>query len=160
MLLPLVLLITIIMSCPVRAYAKSSAEIPDAVEYSPTFSVDKRGPLLDKPDSPYVARIARNRLYFLSTTLDEDVAREKKSHLDMMYAEPEWRLDLDHTTFTAQWIIPATKEVVYTFDKDYAKIFWARSFNSLAGEEIVKEHPSGDHRTVKYDLKAIAGRRQ
>lgn len=156
----LALLITFIMPCMVRAYAKGSEEIADAVKYSPTISVDKYGPLLDKPDSPYVARIARNKLYFLSKTLDEQVAKEKKSHLDMMCSEPEWRLDLDHTTFTAQWIIPATKEVVYTFDKDYAKIFYGHLFNSIAGEEIVKEHPSGDHRTVKYDLKAMMGKRQ
>ncbi|UZJ50690.1 hypothetical protein CBS101457_000010 [Exobasidium rhododendri] len=140
------------MSCPKPNFAASWNTITNAVEYQPEIIEDKRGKLVKQPDNAYVARVGRTQLYFLSSTLSLEEALEKKEQLDKIYSEPTWRLEMDFDTFDAWWYDTQLKKVVFKFKNEYARVFYAHHFNKGLDTPVLPEHPSGEARTVNYDM--------
>ncbi|OHE97176.1 hypothetical protein CORC01_07430 [Colletotrichum orchidophilum] len=121
--------------------------------YTPTFVDAWSGPQIVAPNTPYVAAVGRNQLYFLDTRFDPEIAKHIKEQIERAtIVGPEDVIDIDEISATAKVRNAVTNETLFVFDPPYARVLFARGINKRNPDLKLPEHePAGDW-LVTYDI--------
>ncbi|KIH92510.1 hypothetical protein SPBR_03208 [Sporothrix brasiliensis 5110] len=121
--------------------------------YVPKYYNSWRGIQVIAPDTPYVAASGPDSLYFIDTRFDNDTAAHIKEQIEWaMLPNPDEHFFIDEEAATAFVRNSATKEVVFTFDPPFARVFFARFMNKQNPSLQLPEHEDGGEWVVKYNL--------
>jgi hypothetical protein len=98
------------------------------------------------PDTPYVAAVGQNQLYFIDTRFDNETAGHIKEQLEKAFIhEPEEYIFVDDVLATAEVKNAFTNKTTFVFDPPYARVLFARFMNKVNPELKLREHePAGD----------------
>lgn len=113
------------------------------------------------PDSPYVAAIAPDKLYFIDTRFDVESASHIKEQIEMaMVPHPDNYISINEISATAELKSSKTGETIFVFNPAYARVLFAKGMNRRNPELKIPEHkPAGDW-LVTYDLGNTLTKRQ
>lgn len=120
--------------------------------YKPDFIEGEHGHQIVAPDTPYVAAVGQNKLYFIDTRFDTETARHIKIQIERAtVASSDEYIYIDEVSATAERRNSSTGETTFAFDPPYARVIFARGMNKRNPELNLPEHePSGDW-LVTYD---------
>ncbi|KAH0430582.1 hypothetical protein CcaCcLH18_07741 [Colletotrichum camelliae] len=122
-------------------------------DFKPTFVDAWHGPQIVAPDTPYVAAVSKNTLYFIDTHFDPDTAKHIKAQI-------EWAsvlvgaadvIKIDEIEVTAEVKDTATGETRFVFDPAYARVLFARGINRRNPALRLPEHERAGEWLVTYD---------
>ncbi|PYH46995.1 uncharacterized protein BP01DRAFT_414881 [Aspergillus saccharolyticus JOP 1030-1] len=139
-----------------------------AASGSPTFQEEYRGnyvpavidtPLghqVVAPDNPYVAAAGPDKLYFLDTRLNPETAQHIKEQIEKA-TEPhqDGYIAIDEIAATAKISNKVTKETIFEFDPNYARMLFAWGMNRHNPDFKLPEHEPACDWLVTYDLDNI-----
>ena len=125
--------------------------------YTPTIiTCPSFGKRILSPDSPYVAAVGRNQLYFIDTKFDVDTARDMKENLENLHSyEPDTYLFIDEIAATAERRRSGTRETVFVFNPVYARVFFAEGMNRRNPSLQLPVHEEPGDWVVTYDLDEV-----
>ncbi|KAK2023780.1 hypothetical protein LX32DRAFT_667144 [Colletotrichum zoysiae] len=120
--------------------------------YKPKFIDSWSGPQIVAPDTPYVAAVGQNRLYFLDTRFDPETAKHIKEQIERAtIVGPYDVIKIDEIAATAEVRNVQTNDTLFVFDPIYARVLFAKGINRRNPALQLPEHePSGDW-LVTYD---------
>ncbi|KAK2008207.1 hypothetical protein LZ32DRAFT_609661, partial [Colletotrichum eremochloae] len=96
--------------------------------YKPKFVDSWAGPQIVAPDTPYVAAVGQNQLYFLDTRFDPATAKHIKEQIERatVVGGPHEVTKIDEISATAEIINIQTNETLFVFDPLYARVLFAK----------------------------------
>ncbi|KAK0387566.1 hypothetical protein NLU13_3812 [Sarocladium strictum] len=84
------------------------------------------------PPTPYVASVGRTALFYLDTRFPPETAAHIKRQIEEKWIHiPTGYTYIDEVTVTVEKKRAETDEVLFVFDRDYAKVLYAKEFNKL-----------------------------
>lgn len=121
--------------------------------YKPEVIDGELGKQIVAPDTPYVAAAGRDGLYFIDIRNSEEEAAHIKEQIEQASVPRKGSITrVDEKTGHVQNVLAATGEVLFTFDPEYAKIFFASLLNDFDPQlDLEEPEPAGDQLVI-YDL--------
>lgn len=138
--------------CPVyqEEYRKTS--------YVPAVIKTSYGLQIVSPDTPYVAAIGLNKLYFIDTRFDILTAQHIKNQIERASIPvPNEYTAIDEITTKAERKNRVTGETTFVFDPIYARALFAKGINKRNPYAELPEYEPSRDSMVEYDLEKIAG---
>ncbi|GKT42874.1 uncharacterized protein ColSpa_03055 [Colletotrichum spaethianum] len=130
--------------------------------YVPEFIEAWHGPQIVAPDTPYVAAVGRNQLYFLDTRLDPETAKHIKNQIEWagVAVGPNDVIKIDEIEVTAEVQNTVTGETLFVFDPAYVRVFFAKGINKRnPAIKLPEPEPAGDW-LVTYDIGTTLAKRK
>ncbi|OAA62743.1 hypothetical protein SPI_04283 [Niveomyces insectorum RCEF 264] len=122
-------------------------------DYKPQVIETDMGRQIVAPDTPYVAGVYPNGLYFIDTRYDAETASYIKEQIEHAAIPKAGEyLFTDEILATAECRNATTHEPTFVFNPAYARVFFAQTMNRRNPDLKLPEHePSGDW-LVSYDI--------
>lgn len=127
-------------------------------DYKPRFVEAWHGPQIVAPDTPYVAAVGKNQLYYIDTRFDAETAKHIKAQIEWgsTSSRPSQVISIDEVAATASVKDTATGETLFEFDPPYARVLFARGINKRNPGLRLPEHEPAGEWLVTYEVNSTA----
>ncbi|KAK1541143.1 hypothetical protein CPAR01_07132 [Colletotrichum paranaense] len=128
--------------------------------FKPRFVDAWHGPQIVAPDTPYVAAVSKNSLYFIDTRFDSDTAKHIKKQIEWATVPggANHVINIDELSATAEVKDTATGETLFVFDPPYARVLFAKGINRRNPALRLPEHEPAGEWLVTYDHNSLTAR--
>ncbi|KAF6792327.1 hypothetical protein CMUS01_16182 [Colletotrichum musicola] len=124
-----------------------------ARDYQPRFVDAWHGPQIVAPDTPYIAAVGSDQLYYIDTRFDAETAQHIKDQIEWATTAggPNQVISVDEVAATASVKDSATGETLFVFDPPYARVLFASGINRRNPGLRLPEHEPAGEWLVTYD---------